>query len=543
MVARSFELPDLGEGIVEGELVSWLVDDGDTVEEDQVIAEVETDKALVEIPSRYDGVVKERHYEEGETVPVDATFVTFEVDDAGDAAAVAEVGAGDANEAGASTGKPASGAETEGTGASGTEGTARSNGTEPTAGETPVPDERVFASPSKRTMARKLGIDIGRIDGSGPGGRVTTADVQAHAQSAGESTTARASDGVREAPAGRENGSVAVVEEPASRERTLAMPATRKLADELGVDLDIVPASEEREGEPFVTPEDVRGFAERGREVETAGRATPAPQTTADAERTASTAGAVRGTSEAAEADNATETDLSDRPGDRVPYRGVRRTIGEQMAESKFTAPHVSHHDEFDATDLVELRDELDAAAGEDVKLTYLPFVVKAITSALKEHPYLNASLDEEAGEIVLYDEYNIGIAVATDAGLMVPVVADADTKGLKQLATEIEDLATRARNRTIAPEEMQGGTFTITNVGVIGGEFSSPIINHPEAAIFAMGPIQKRPWVVDDEVVARTTMRFSMSIDHRLVDGADAAQFSNRVKELLVDPLPLLLE
>ena len=232
------------------------------------------------------------------------------------------------------------------------------------------------------------------------------------------------------------------------------------------------------------------------------------------------------------------------RSGERVPYRGVRRTIGEQMAESKYTAPHVSHHDEFDATELVELRQELAAIAeDEGVKLTYLPLVVKAVTTALQEHPYLNSSLDEEHEEIVLHDEYNVGIAVSTDAGLMVPVIDNADEKGLKQLADEIQDLAERARNRQIKPEEMRGGTFTITNIGVIGGEFSSPIINHPEAAIFAMGPIKERPWVVDGDVVARETMRFSMSVDHRLVDGADAAQFSNRVKELLVEPSRLLLE
>jgi len=304
-----------------------------------------------------------------------------------------------------------------------------------------------------------------------------------------------------------------------------------------------VPADEEREGEPFVTPEAVRAFAERSEEP--AAAASTTTEGGAEAVTAASTteADAAAGAQAAEPASAGGESDLGERPGERVPYRGVRRTIGEQMAQSKYTAPHVSHHDEFDATDLVSLRSELDAAAGEDVKLTYLPLVVKAITSALKEYPYLNASLDEEAEEIVLHDEYNVGIAVATDAGLMVPVVDDADQKGLKGLAREIDDLATRARNRKIKPEEMQGGTFTITNIGVIGGEFSSPIINHPEAAIFAMGPIKKRPWVVDDEVVARTTMRFSMSVDHRLVDGADAAQFSNRVKELLADPTQLLLE
>ncbi len=427
-----------------------------------------------------------------------------------------------------------------------------------TDGEPAVPSARVFASPSTRTLARELGVDISAVDGSGPGGRVTGADVRAASRNgtvarmaddaAGAEQSAEAASGDLADPSRTEDSaavvastSTAAATDAAVRDRTLAMPATRRLADELGVDLDAVPASEKREGEPYVTPEDVQAYAEGG------ATAAPTSAATGDAAQAASAseaaAGAAGTASDAGEETSATG-DAGSVPGDRVPYRGVRRTIGEQMAESKYTAPHVSHHDEFDASALVELREDLAAAAEADgVKLTYLPFVVKALTTALQEFPYLNASLDEENEEIVLHDEYNIGIAVATDAGLMVPVVDDADEKGLKRLATEIRDIAGRARDRKIKPEEMQGGTFTITNIGVIGGEFSSPIINYPEAAIFAMGPIKKRPWVVDDEVVARETMRFSMSVDHRLVDGADAARFSNRVKELLAEPTRLLLE
>uniref|UniRef100_UPI002468BD24 dihydrolipoamide acetyltransferase family protein n=1 Tax=Halorubrum sp. Boch-26 TaxID=2994426 RepID=UPI002468BD24 len=318
-------------------------------------------------------------------------------------------------------------------------------------------------------------------------------------------------------PAAEEGGESAdeepvVVEgEDAARDRTLAMPATRRLAREEGVDLNDVPASEERDGEAFVMPEDVRSYVESG--------------------------------GEAGEPASGSETASGPSSGERVPYGGIRRTIGEQMARSKYTAPHVAHHDEFDAADLVAVREELRGPAeAEGVNLTYLPFVVKAVTHALQEFPYLNASLDEDAGEIVLHDEYNIGIAVATDAGLMVPVVKRADEKSLVELAAEIDDLATRARDRKLTRSEMRDGTFTITNIGVIGGEFSAPIINHPEAAILAMGPIAKRPWVVDDEVVARETMRLSMSLDHRLVDGAEAAQFTNRVQELLGHPARLLL-
>ena len=562
MVERTFELPDLGEGIAEGELVSWLVEEGESVVEDQVIAEVETDKALVDIPSPQEGSIAQLHYDEGDIVPVDAVFVTFDVaGEEGEEVADEPPASAETSEA-ADTSKTDT-ADAEGSEATTTEGVAESG---ESADDAPVPSGRVFAAPSTRTLARELGVDIGAVEGSGPGGRVTATDVEAYAgegltAAAGvETTAADASAESETADASAETAGAGAVgsgsaaaparqEGVAERDRTLAMPATRRLAEELGVDLDTVPASEEREGEPFVTPEDLRQFA-AGDSADAA--AASAAASTAGSEPSTASAGGEGGGSAGTAAPEGAESGAADvaggdseaRSGERVPYRGVRRTIGEQMAESKYTAPHVSHHDEFDATELVELRKELAAVAeGEGVKLTYLPLVVKAVTTALQEYPYLNSSLDEENEEIVLHDEYNVGIAVSTDAGLMVPVIENADEKGLKQLAEEIQDLAERARNRKIKPEEMQGGTFTITNIGVIGGEFSSPIINYPEAAIFAMGPIKERPWVVDSEVVARETMRFSMSVDHRLVDGADAAEFSNHVKELLADPLPLLLE
>ncbi|MGB9965608.1 dihydrolipoamide acetyltransferase family protein [Halobacterium hubeiense] len=483
MAEQTFELPDLGEGIAEGELVSWLVEPGDAVEADQTIAEVETDKALVEVPSPYDGTVKELHAAEGETMPVDSVIVTFDVEGGGaDDEAADESGSEDAVESAVEA-------------------------VDDDAGETAESDGRVFAAPSTRTLARELGVDLEAVSGSGPGGRITAADVRAHAETGDETTETEATP----EPAESDEEPVLVESDGAARDRTLAMPATRRLARDEGVDINDVPASEERDGEAFVTQSDVREYVGAGGEA---------------------AASAASGTG-----------DSGPSSGERVPYSGVRRTIGEQMARSKYTAPHVAHHDEFDAADLVDVREDLaDAADAEGVNLTYLPFVVKAVTRALQEFPFLNSSLDEDAEEIVLHDEYNIGIAVATDAGLMVPVVKHADEKSLVELAAEIDDLATRARNRELSREEMQGGTFTITNIGVIGGEFSAPIINHPEAAILAMGPIAKRPWVVDDEVVARETMRLSMSVDHRLVDGAEAAQFTNRVQELLGQPARLLL-
>ncbi len=227
-----------------------------------------------------------------------------------------------------------------------------------------------------------------------------------------------------------------------------------------------------------------------------------------------------------------------------MPYRGVRRTIGEQMSQSKYTAPHVTHHDTAVVDELVDTRAELKAHAAErDVKLSYMPFVMKALVAGLKEFPTLNSELREEEEEILLKKEYNLGIAVATDAGLMVPVVKNVDEKSILRLADEVNDLATRARERKVTREEMQGGTFTITNFGAIGGEYATPIINYPETAIMGLGAIDERPVAEDGEVRAAHTLPLSLSIDHRVIDGAEAGRFTNYVMERLENPSLLLLD
>ncbi|ARS91019.1 2-oxo acid dehydrogenase subunit E2 [Natrarchaeobaculum aegyptiacum] len=527
MVRKEFELPDVGEGVAEGELVTWFVEPGDQVEEDQPIAEVETDKALVEIPSPYDGTVAELRAEEGEIVPVDDVIVVFEVDDA-DVDATSDISSetdtGDAATASTDSSESAAGAP------------------EPTA-QPELPDGRVFASPSVRRLARENGVDLAELQSSNPGTRIderavleATGDIESTEPDGWVEATPPAADdadtdaaqATATSPSASSPEPVASSADAADRERTLAMPATRQLAREEGVNIDDVPASEERDGEPFVTPEDVRAFAAGETTVASAGSAADSESSPATGSASAAAAAAQDGL----------------QPGETVPYRGVRRSIGEQMATSKFTAPHVSHHDEVEVSDLVDARGRLKETAEElGVKLTYMPFVVKAVVAALKSVPQINAELDEEAEEIHLKDEYNIGIAVASDAGLMVPVIDDADQKSLLELAREINDKAARARDRTIGLEEMQGGTFTITNVGAIGGEYASPIINYPEAGILALGSLDERPWVDDGELVVRPTMPISMSVDHRIVDGADAARFTNEVTRYLNNPELLLLE
>ncbi|MGZ0746897.1 dihydrolipoamide acetyltransferase family protein [Haloparvum sp. AD34] len=526
MATKEFKLPDVGEGVAEGELVSWLVAPGDTVTEDQAVAEVETDKALVEVPSPYNGTVKELRAEEGEMVPVGDVIITFEVPEEGEVE-----GEGEAEAAAGAEGEPEDEAEAE-TAAEPETAEATAEAEEVSTGK-----GRTFAPPSARRVARELGVDVSAVDGSGPGGRVTEADVREHAESGGaepeptpEPSERKSAVTKREPEGGAEAGAAAgegpppsAAAEAADREKTLAVPATRRVAREEGVDIDAVPTDETREGEAFVTEEQVREFAAAKRgEVEAVEGAEAAE------------AGAPEAGAEVA----------GPKPSETRPYTGVRRTIGKQMAQSKYTAPHVTHHDTAEVTDLVDARERLKPKAeAREVKLTYMPFVMKAIVAGLKEYPILNSELHEDEEVIEVKNYYNIGIAVATDAGLMVPVVENVDEKGLVELAAEVNDLATRARERKLKPAEMKGGTFTITNFGAIGGEYATPIINYPETAILGLGGIEKRPVVEGDDVVARETLPLSLSIDHRVIDGAEAAEFTNTVMEHLNNPLLLLTE
>ena len=534
-MGHEFELPDVGEGVAEGEIVAWLVEPGDTVEEDQPVAEVETDKAVVEVPSPVNGTVETIRAEEGEMVPVGEVIITFAVDGED---APGETGQEKPTETRTDTATEA-GPDADGAG----EASAADAGGD---GEGSTADERVFAAPSARRLAREEGIDIAAVEGSGPGGRVSEHDIRAAAEGGtsgpdgadgGDGTGGTAGDdrtgdrdvtsavsavadagdtAAGEAAVGADDGNGARASAPsgANRERTLAAPATRRLAEEAGVDIDDVPTDEERDGEAFVSPAAVEAYATAQREAQAADTAAVA-------------AGEATGERE-----------------ERVPYRGMRRTIGQQMEASKFTAPHVTHHDEVDVTELVETREELKAVAAErGIALSYMPFVMKACVAALREFPMVNAMLDEESEEIVRKNYYNLGVATATDAGLMVPVVDDADEKSLLGLASAMNELVEKARERSIAREEMQGGTFTITNVGAIGGEYATPIVNHPEVAILALGAIEEKPRVHDGEVVPRHVMTLSLSIDHRVLDGAVAAQFTNKVEEYLEHPNRLLLE
>lgn len=511
-----FRLPDVGEGVSEGELLSWHVAPGDEIEEDQVVAEVETDKAVVDLPSPVAGTVEALHAEEGEMVPVGDVIITIDPTDPAEANVEEAAVGGDVEQQ------------------SGTEGTGSSH------------TGRVFAPPSVRRLARERGVDLGTVEGSGPGGRITEADVEAAATSgAGDDDVADAITEVApEANVGAtgdedtgsdsptsairrvdESESTDVAAPDVPRDRTLATPKTRRLAEDLGVDLDAVPTEETRDGEAFITEADLRAYAEA---------------------RTADQSADAAEISEAEASDDASQRRKADadQRAVREPYRGVRRTIGEQMAESAFTIPHVTHHDIAVVPELVSTRAAMNDRLGDDgPKLTYVPFVLKAVVAGLREYPVLNSSLDESEGEVVYKHYYNVGVATATDSGLMVPVVESVDEKGLVELADEIQELTRKARDRSIGREEMQGGTFTITNFGAIGGEYATPLINHPETAILGLGAIEQRPAVVDGEVAAEYTLPLSLSIDHRVIDGAEAASFVNTVIDYLEHPGLSLLD
>ncbi|MFC6766520.1 dihydrolipoamide acetyltransferase family protein [Natrinema soli] len=554
-MVREFELPDVGEGVAEGELVSWLVEEGETVSEDQPVAEVETDKALVEVPAPVDGTVRELHVEAGEIVPVGTVIISFDV--AGEADEGAEEPTESERER---TSEPAGVDEPSEQQAASDEAAGSPGATGADTEEVAPPDDRFFAPPRVRRMAREQGIDLSQIQGSGPGGRITAADVQVAMGGRSSDPTAQTHQRTAEPSSGKgtsgsgdpigtsedtdSTGETATESatgvsspqrtetpaqvESADRDKTLAAPATRRMAEEEGVDIDAVPATEERDGEAFVSPDAVREYAEAQRQAQ-------------EADREAIEAGESAGTK---------GTDFPEGERERrEPFRGVRKRIAEAMVESKYSAPHVTHHDEVDVTELVGVREDLKPRAEErGIRLTYMPFIMKAVVAALKEHPEMNAVIDEANEEVVYRDYYNIGVATATDVGLMVPVVDDVDRKGLLQLSSEMNELVRKARDRTISPGELQGSTFTITNVGGIGGEYATPIINYPEAGILAIGEIKRKPRVVIDEngdesIEPRSVLTLSLSFDHRLIDGAVGARFTNTVMEYLENPGLLLLE
>lgn len=399
-MAFDFVLPDLGEGITEGELRKWMVKEGDKVEEHQTVLEIETDKAIVEVPSPRSGTVSKIHKSEGDTVKVGEVLMSIAEGGEKIETPAEAVKAGE---------RPRSISVV---------------GVLPEAEEAAEEEkEELLATPAVRTMAKELGVRLESVKGSGPAGSITISDVK----------------------------------EAASR--------SIKTGDSFG------------------------------------------------------------------------ETE-------RIPLKGLRKTIARNLLASQRITASVTGMDEADITELWELRErEKKPLLEKGVHLTFLPFFIKAVLHALSEHPYLNASVDDERDEIILKKYINIGVAVDTPDGLMVPVIKDPAKKTIRELAVELHELSVKARERKIKIEEMKGGTFTITNYGHFGGTFATPIINHPEVAILGSGKIADRPWVKDGQIVIRKIVPLSLTFDHRVTDGVDASRFLERVTAYIEDPALLFIE
>lgn len=412
-----FRLPELGEGVYEAEMSRWLVKQGDVVKPGHGLLEVLTDKATMEVPAPFAGSIDELKVAEGQKLTIGQAVLTYTPKGAQAESKTAEIKTTATQTHVGNGASPPKSAPAAGTGV-----VQRERG-----------DVAVKAAPSVRLMARKLGIDIGAVHGSGPQGRIVIEDLTQHLQPA---------DG--HAP---------------KREPAPAMDYGK--------------------------------------------------------------------------------------PGTRIKLQGVRRKIAEHMVHAKHTIPHYTYVDECDVSEMVKLRDSLrEPFARKGAKITYLAFFAKAVAYALKEIPLVNASLDEQAGEIVLHDRYNIGIAVATQSGLIVPVVQDADKRDLLEVTREIERLGNQARDGRTRLEDLRGGTFTITSIGNVGGLFATPIIHHPQVGILGVGKVVRRPVYDEQNQVKPADMIYlSLSFDHRVLDGAVGAAFGNAVIKRLRNPVGLLVE
>ena len=537
-MALEFKLPDIGEGIAEGEIVKWLVSVGDTVDEHQPVVEVMTDKATVEVPAPQSGTIQEIRAQEGDVVPVgDVIFVLG--GGAGGAAAPAPAAPAEAAAAPAAP-EPAPAMPSSGGGGAVVEFKLPDIGEGIAEGEIVQWLVEQGATVEEHQPVVEVMTDKATVEIPAPAGGVITAikaaagdvvpigtvifDLQtgsggaaAPQPAAAVAAPAAAAPAAPAAPG--TNGGVA----PASTSgngKVLAVPSARRVAREMGVDLTQVPGSG-RSG--VIRRADVESFLKTG-----GATAAPAPASAAPAAPRTPAGPAV-----------------SIPPGERetrVPFRGIRRKIAEAMARSKYTATHFTVVEEFDATELVKVRTKAkEMGARDGVKITYMPFIMKATAAALAKFPELNSQLDESTQEVVTFHYVNLGIATDTDQGLIVPVIRDVQAKGLLQLGAELQELAERTRSGKIKPDELSGGTFTITNAGNIGGILATPIINFPEVGILGVHRLVKRPGVVEtpegDAFEVRHYMNLSISVDHRLVDGASAARFLVYMKEMLENP------
>ncbi|MDO9510783.1 MAG: dihydrolipoamide acetyltransferase family protein [Bacteroidales bacterium] len=423
-----FNFPDIGEGLDEGTIIEWYVQKGQKIESGDPLVNMETDKVVTDIPSPKSGTIVATYGAVGETIHVGSPLVEIEMEGIEGAAAVEEANKIEM-------------VEEEGAGVVGTLEIAGNSAYLPSSSEgtsSASPEsvekkshKKALATPVARAMAKDLGVDINQVSGTGPAGRVSTADLQNYVAKA---TTA---------------------------------------------------------------------------------------------------------------ASVSTTTVVSQ--GARVEYQPlsqIRKTIARNMIQSKHNAAHMTVFDETEIGELIQLRARFkDEFKNQGIKLSYLPFILKALGNALQHHPSLNSQLDLDNNRLILKKYYNIGIAVDTEDGLVVPVIRDVDKLSIREIASQITIMADKARDRKLTMEDMKDGTFTITNYGSIGGQYAVPVINYPQAAILGIGRIVEKPIIRNDAIVKGSVLPLSLSVDHRIIDGGDVTRFLNRMLGLLSDPLRMIMD
>ena len=546
-MAYQFKLPDIGEGIAEGEIVKWFVKPGDTINEDDTLLEVQNDKSVEEIPSPVTGTVKNVIVPEGTVANVGDVLVEIDApgheDNEGDSGVAAESQTPAKPAAEPTVDTESAGSSSEGVfqfklpdiGEGIAEGEIVKWFVKP--GDTINEDDTLLEVQNDKSVEEIPSPVTGTVKNViVPEGTVANVgDVLVEIDAPGHNSAPSTSAPSAEAPKEKveTSDSASVVEAADPNKRVLAMPSVRQFAREKDVDISQVTATGKG---GRVTKEDIENFLSGG-------------PSSAPAKSEAPEAAAPKEAAPAAESKpSAPAKPFKSNLGDleeRVAMTPTRKAIAKAMVNSKHTAPHVTLHDEVEVSKLWDNRKRFkEVAAVNGTKLTFLPYVVKALTATVKKYPVLNASIDDANQEIVYKHYYNIGIATDTDHGLYVPNVKDADRKGMFAIADEINEKAKLAHDGKLSAEDMRNGTITISNIGSVGGGWFTPVINYPEVAILGVGTIAQQPIVnAEGEIVVGRVMKLSLSFDHRIVDGATAQQAMNNIKRLLADPELLMME
>ncbi|BCA85980.1 dihydrolipoamide acetyltransferase component of pyruvate dehydrogenase complex [Enterococcus saigonensis] len=539
-MAFQFKLPDIGEGIAEGEIVKWFVKPGDTINEDDTLLEVQNDKSVEEIPSPVTGTVKNIIVSEGTVANVGDVLVEIDApgyeDNEGDSGVAAteqtpaQPAATPTEQAAASGGIYQFKLPDIGEGIA--EGEIVKWFVKP--GDTINEDDTLLEVQNDKSVeeipspvtgtVKNIVVPEGTV--ANVGDVLVEIDAPGHNDASAQSAPVSEEKVVSAAPATSE-----VVEVANPNKRVLAMPSVRQYAREKDVDISQITATGKG---GRVIKEDIDSFLNGGGVV---AKDSATPSQSVDVQPSQPAA-------KAAPAPKAFTSTMSDME-ERVALTPTRKAIAKAMVTSKQTAPHVTLHDEVEVSALWDHRKKFKEVAAENgTKLTFLPYVVKALTATVKKFPVLNASIDDVKQEIVYKHYYNVGIATDTDHGLYVPNVKNADQKGMFAIADEINDKAQLAHDGKLAADDMRNGTITISNIGSVGGGFFTPVINYPEVAILGVGTISQQPVVnAEGEIVVGRVMKLSLSFDHRIVDGATAQKAMNNIKRLLANPELMLME